>query len=849
MTEQTMTGARPSANNGIKLMRALPLGLRMLGREWRSGELGVLLLALTVAVGALTGVGFLVSRISNAVASQASEVLAADIRLGSPQPIKEDYVEEATRRGLQTARSTAVISVVFNGDTSQLSNIHAVTAGYPLRGQVLIGAEPFAQGVPARGVPAQGEVWPDSKLLAALGGRLGMSLSIGAGTFRVTHVLISRPDQGGTFADLTPTLLMNAADLPVTQLVQPGSRVSYGLLFAGPRERIELFESWLRAHKQRGERLRDIADASPQIKNAVDRAGRFLSLASLVSVLLCSIAVAMSARRYVSRHLDTVALLKTLGATRRFTLSITLFQLLVIALISAALGSALGYLAQEWLLQTLRSLLITTELPSASLTPIGIGFVMAIALLSGFALPPLLQLSRVPALRVLRRDVGPPPAVMILAFGPAVAVVVLLIYWVVLDWKLFLGFTVGLAAFILMLTISGSLLVYLAGRLRGSVGVAWRYGVANLSRRRAESVVQIVAFGTGIMVLLLLSIIRGDLNSDWRLTLPPNLPNYFFINIPPGERGHFLDFLSAHGARTTRVMPMIRGRLTAINGRSVDELHYEGERADNFATREQNLTWTTELGSDNRIVAGNWFTAADVGKPLVSIATEFEESLGVHVGDRLMFDVAGEAFDVRVASVRKVKWDSFQPNFFIVFAPGVLDDTAGSYMTSAYFSATNARPLAQLAKTFPSVSIFDIDDLLAQVRSVLDKAVLAVQSVFIFTLFAGLTVLMAAVQSSRDERRYESAMLRTLGASRSTVLQGVLAEFTTLGLLSGLLAAAGASIAAYFMTTRVLELHYTFEPWVWAAGLFGGALLVAGSGWIATRSVVNQPPLTTLRAG
>jgi putative ABC transport system permease protein len=849
MTEQTMTGARPSANNGIKLMRALPLGLRMLGREWRSGELGVLLLALTVAVGALTGVGFLVSRISNAVASQASEVLAADIRLGSPQPIKEDYVEEATRRGLQTARSTAVISVVFNGDTSQLSNIHAVTAGYPLRGQVLIGEEPFAQGVPARGVPAQGEVWPDSKLLAALGGRLGMSLSIGAGTFRVTHVLISRPDQGGTFADLTPTLLMNAADLPVTQLVQPGSRVSYGLLFAGPRERIELFESWLRAHKQRGERLRDIADASPQIKNAVDRAGRFLSLASLVSVLLCSIAVAMSARRYVSRHLDTVALLKTLGATRRFTLSITLFQLLVIALISAALGSALGYLAQEWLLQTLRSLLTTTELPRASLTPIGIGFVMAIALLSGFALPPLLQLSRVPALRVLRRDVGPPPAVMILAFGPAVAVVVLLIYWVVLDWKLFLGFIVGLAAFILMLTISGSLLVYLAGRLRGSVGVAWRYGVANLSRRRAESVVQIVAFGTGIMVLLLLSIIRGDLNSDWRLTLPPNLPNYFFINIPPGERGHFLDFLSAHGARTTRVMPMIRGRLTAINGRSVDELHYEGERADNFATREQNLTWTTELGSDNRIVAGNWFTAADVGKPLVSIATEFEESLGVHVGDRLTFDVAGEAFDVRVASVRKVKWDSFQPNFFIVFAPGVLDDTAGSYMTSAYFSATNARPLAQLAKTFPSVSIFDIDDLLAQVRSVLDKAVLAVQSVFIFTLFAGLTVLMAAVQSSRDERRYESAMLRTLGASRSTVLQGVLAEFTTLGLLSGLLAAAGASIAAYFMTTRVLELHYTFEPWVWAAGLFGGAVLVAGSRWVATRSVVNQPPLTTLRAG
>ena len=841
-------GTAMVAERGFGLLRALPLGLRMLAREWRSGELGVLLLALTVAVAALTGVGFLVSRIGTAVASQASQVLAADIRLGSPRPISGNYVEEAQRRGLSTALTTSLMSVVFNGDTSQLANLHAVTSGYPLRGQVLVGNEPFASGAPAQGIPGPGEVWPESKLLAALGGRIGTTLAIGAGTFRVTHVLISRPDAGGTFADLTPSLLMNAADLPVTQLIQPGSRVSYGVLFAGDRERVEPFETWLRAHKQRGERLRNIADASPQIKNAVERAGRFLSLASLVSVLLCAIAVAMSARRYMSRHLDAVALLKTLGATRGFTLVLTLCQLFMIALLAAVFGSIIGYVAQEWLVQTLRGLLTATELPPANLMPAAIGFAMAIAVLAGFALPPLLQLSRVPALRVLRRDVGPPPLLMVLAFGPAVLAVAGLIYWVVLDWKLFCYFTVGLAAFVLLLTLSGALLVYLAGRLRGSVGVAWRYGVANLSRRRAESIVQIVAFGTGIMVLLLLSIIRTDLNRDWRLTLPANLPNYFFINIPPGERGHFVDFLTGHGARTTRVMPMIRGRLTSINGRSVDEMHFEGERADNFATREQNLTWTTQLGADNRVVAGNWFTQADVGKPLVSIATEFSESLGVHVGDRLLFDVAGEAFEVRVASVRKVKWDSFQPNFFIVFSPGVLDDTAGSYLTSAYFNATDAHMLAQLAKLFPSVSIFDIDDLLAQVRSVLDKAVLAVQSVFIFTLFAGVTVLLAAIQSNRDERRYESAMLRTLGASRGIVLQGVLAEFATLGLLAGILAAAGASVAAYFMTTRVLEMHYTFEPWVWVVGLFGGAALVAASGWIATRSVVNQPPLITLRA-
>jgi putative ABC transport system permease protein len=830
-------------------VKVLRLALRTLAREWRSGELGVLLLALTVAVAALTGVGFLVGRISSAVALQATAVLAADIRLGSPQPIPDGYFAEAARRGLHSASATHLLSVVFNGEASQLSNLSAVTDGYPLRGRVLVAAEPFARGTVTTRIPVPGEVWPDSKLLAAVGGRVGGELSIGTATFRVSQVLISRPDQGGSFADLAPTLLMNAADLPSTQLIQPGSRVSYGALFAGDRARIDEFKVWLAAHKRPAERLRDITDASPQLRNAVDRAGRFLSLASLVSVLLCAIAVAMAARRYVSRHLDTVALLKTLGASRNFTLGVSVLQLLALALMAALAGAALGFLAQEWLLRTIRGLLAITELPAVSLTPLAIGFVTAVAVLAGFALPPLLQLARVPALRVLRRDVGPPPPLVLLAFGPALAVVLLLIYWVVPEVRLFLYFTAGLALFLAVLTVAGSLLVRLAGVMRGRVGVAWRYGVANLSRRRAESVVQLVAFGTGIMVLLLLGILRTDINGDWQRTLPANLPNYFFVNIPPAVRAEFVSFLEAQGARTTKVLPMIRGRLTGINGRAVEGMHAGRNGEENFATREQNLTWTSELGPDNRIVAGRWWSPADAGKPLVSLATEFQESLGVQLGDHLTFDLAGESLEVTVASIRKVKWDTFQPNFFIVFPPGVLEGTAGTYMTSAYFAPGGARSLAQLAHRFPSVSIFDIDELLTQVRSVLDKAALAVQSVFVFTLFAGLTVLLAAVQSSRDERRYESAMLRTLGASRSTVVQGVLAEFATLGTLSGLLAAVGASVAAYFLTTQWLDLRYAFEPMPWIEGVIGGAVLVAGGGWLATRSVVNQAPMSTLREG
>jgi putative ABC transport system permease protein len=841
-------------------MRALQLALRMLAREWRSGELGVLLLALTVAVAALTGVGFLASRISASVALQASSVLAADIRLGSPQPLPESYFAEAARRGLRSARTTALLSVVFNGDASQLTNLAAVTAGYPLRGRLLVASEPFARGTVAPSIPAPGEAWPDSKLLAAVGARLGDQLAIGAANFRVTRVLISRPDQSGTFAELAPSLIMNAADLPATSLIQPGSRVSYAALFAGERARVEDFKSWLLDHKRPGERLRDITEASPQVKNAVDRAGRFLSLASLISVLLCAIAVAMASRRYVQRHLDTVALLKTLGATGNFTLSVSVLQLLALALAAALAGGALGFVAQEWLLRTIKGLLAVEELPPATLTPLVIGLATAVAVLAGFALPPLMQLARVPALRVLRRDVGPPPPLALLAFGPAVAVVLFLIYWVVPERRMFLYFTAGLAVFVLVLTLAGGLLVYLAGRLRGRVGVAWRFGVANLSRRRAESVTQLVAFGSGFMVLLLLGILRGDLNSDWQRTLPPNLPNYFFINIPPQVRGEFVQYLQGQGARTTQVLPMIRGRLTRINGHAVEERHgpRDGPRAgardgardgeETMATREQNLTWTTDLGSGNRIIAGRWWSAADVGKPLVSLASEFQDSIGARLGDRLTFDIAGEELEVTVASIRKVKWDTFQPNFFIVFPPGVLEGSAGTYMTSAYFTPGTARTLAQLAHRFPSVSIFDIDELLNQVRSVLDKAALAVQSVFVFTLFAGLTVLLAAVQASRDERRYESAMLRTLGASRATVVQGILAEFALLGALSGLLAAAGATIASYFLTTQWLELRYTFEVLPWVEGLVGGALLVAAGGWLATRSVVNQPPLQTLGA-
>jgi len=825
---------------------ALLLALRTLARESRSGDLAVLFVALFVAVAALTGVGFLVGRVDRAMHLQASEVLGADLRLQSQQAIDASYAMEAARRALGTARVTSMLSVILKGDRTQLAEVNAVSPGYPLRGAVQVASEPFGAAVSSRSIPAPGEIWPDSRLLAALGARVGDRLSVGAAELRVTRVLIARPDQGSGFVDLAPSLLMNEADLAATQLIQPGSRVSYAVLFAGSRNATAQFGAWLARARKPGERLRDIAEASPEIGNAATRAGRFLSLAGLTGVLLCAVAIAMTARRYVKRHLDLAALLKTLGATRATVLTVSLVQLACIALIAAASGSLAGFLTQQGLLSLLKGLL-ATELPPPDWHPLLLGFVAALLLLTGCALPPILQLARVPAIRVLRRDIGPPPLSAAVAYGPAALVVVVLIRWMSGDTGLAVAFVAGLAVAMGVLALAGWLLVTLVGRLRRGAGIAWRYGAANLARRRGESILQIVALGLGLAALLLLTIVRGDLIKDWQARLPQDPPNYFFVNIPGEQRDAFRELLAGQGARLSRMLPMIRGRLLAINGAPVTGRRFTTGRGEGFAMREQNLSWSDDIGEGNRVVAGHWFTAQEHGQPLVSVATDFGESLGLKLGDRLTFDIAGESVEASISSFRNVQWDSLQPNFFLMFAPGLLDGMAGTWLASAVYRPDNPARIAEVVRRFPGVSIFDVEQLIAQVRAIFDKAVLAVQSVFLFTLLAGIVVLLAAVQATRDERRYESAMLRTLGASRRVVLAGVLLEFALLGLAAGVIAAAAAATAGGLLATHVLDIPYRADPLLWSTGGLVGAALVCVAGWLATRTALDPPPMQILR--
>ena len=806
----------------------------------------VLLAALLVAVTALTGVGFFTDRVGRAVEQQAAEVIAADLRLQASQAPSDEYIARARSKGLATARTLTFPTVVFYGEESSLASIRAVGEGYPLRGKVKIAEAPFSPGRETAQIPARGEVWLDSRLLARLAAEVGDDVNIGASTFRVSQVLDYRPDQGSAFVDLAPSLLMNLEDMPATQLIQPGSRATYAILFAGESAAVRAFKVELEASKLPSERLVDVAGASPQIQASMDRAGRFLNLSALITVLLAAVAVAMAARRYVRRHLDNVALMKCMGAQQGFILRVTSLELVLLAVLAAAVGAALGFVAQEGLAYLLKDL-VRGDLPRPSWAPAVLGLVTAVAILVGFALPPMLQLKNVPPARVLRRNLEPPPLRHAGAYLIAVGALVVMLFWLVRDVRLVSYVVAGTSITLAVLLAAGWLLVKAAGRLRGGVGVAWRYGVANLSRRGRESIVQVVAFGLGLMVLLLLGVVRKDLLDTWQASLPANTPNHFLINIRTDETDAFRHFFTERGMPEPQLFPMIRARMTALNGTPIAKLQLEGDRAKAFAEREQNLSWASDLQSDNKIVSGRWWTEAEAGRKLVSVASGYSDELGIKVGDTLSFDVAGEPLDAEVTSIREVQWDTFRPNFFLVFSPGTLDGMVGTWLTALNLDETGKRSLVQLVREFPSVSIFDIEAILKQVRAVGDRASLAVQYVFLFTLLAGITVLLAAVQSTRDERAYESAMLRTLGASRRVVLAGVATEFLVLGMLSGLLAAIGASVGGWYLATELFNLEYHFDPTVWLIGIGAGALLVGGAGTLAARSVINQPPISTLR--
>ena len=835
-------------------MNAWRLSLRLLRRDWRSGELYLLSAALVLTVAAITAVGFFTDRIEGAMQRQGGELIAADLAIDAPDPIPDAIAEEAQRRGLRSARTLTFRSVVLAGDESQLVQVKAVDAAYPLRGELRLEDSAGGPERPADGTPTTGRAWVEARLLSVLGASLGDSVQLGERHFTMDGLIAYEPDRGGNFFQIAPRVMIAMDDVAATGLVTEASRVRHRLLLSGDIKAVEDFAAWAKPRLPANAGLVDARDARPEFESAVDRASRFLHLAALTTLLVAGAAIALASRRMVERQTDAVAIMRCLGAPRHLLTRVFALRLLVFGLIASLAGCVVGYFGQQGLVLLLHDW-FGTDLPPASWKPVGVGIGTGLVALAGFALPPLLQLARVPPLRVLRRDLGAPRVSVAIAAGAAAAALMLLVLWQAGDLELAGKLLGGVAAAITALLALGALLVWLAGLAATRARGVWRLGLAGLARRPAASILQIVGFGLGILALLMLAVVRLDLLSSWQETLPAQTPDRFLINIQPREVEPLGAFFAANDIRGSGIYPMIRGRLTGIGDKPVSPEDFDEPRAQRLAEREFNLSFADKVQSDNEVVAGAWWPDAEAGEdpgeeiaPQFSVEEGLAETLGIGLGDELRFLVAGREVAAPVTSLRRVQWDSFNVNFFVISPPTLLRDEPATYVTSFHLPKDREALIPELLRAFPSLTLIDVGTLLGQVRGIIEQGIRAVEYVFAFTLAAGLLVMYAGIQASLSVRRGEHGVLRTLGAERGTLLRSLMVEFTSVGLLAGLTASLFAEVTGWILAQELLGLPFAWNPWLWVFGVLGSGLLIGLAGTLGTYGALVRPPLAALRA-
>ncbi|CAG9165333.1 hypothetical protein LMG23992_00440 [Cupriavidus laharis] len=832
----------------------------MARRDWLAGELYLLLFALVLAVAALTSVGFLADRMRLGLERDARQMIAADVLLVSDHPFDAAFTSRAAAAGLAVAHTVTFPSMATARRAgapagaeapSQLAALKAVSPGYPLRGKLKVAATPGGPEQAAEGIPTPGTVWVDEALLGALGLRVGDALQLGSRTFRIERIVTQELDRGAGFMNFAPRVLMPLSDLDSTGLIGWGSRVSYRLLIAGPDAAGRAYQRWAAGEierlRLRNTRVESLESGQPQMRATLDRAERFLSLVAVLSSMIAAVAIAMSARRYMQRHTDACAVYKCMGLSRRQILAAFGMEFLLLGSAGAVVGVVLGYLAHYGLLLSLGGLL-QVSLPQPSLLPAIVGVLAGLVLLAGFALPPLLALTRVAPLRVLRRDIGPPPVSAWAAYALGLGAFVALLLVAARDLRLGLttagGFAGAGAVFALLALAMLTLLSRaLRGRLAGRSAVGWRFALAVLERRRAVTVLQTVALAVGLMALLLLGMTRNDLVDSWRNATPADAPNRFIINIQPDQREPLRSMLATAGIHDL-LYPMVRGRLTHIGERAIRADSYAEGRARNLVEREFNLSYTDALPEGNQVVAGHWLNGSGAG---ASVEEGIAKTLGIRLGDTLRFDVAGQTVQAPVTSLRKLDWGSMRVNFFVILPPAAMHGLPETYITAFHLPPARAALGNRLIAAFPNITVVNTDLILRQIQAVLDQVIAAVEFLFVFTLAAGVTVLYAALSGARDERMRDAGLLKALGASAAQVRQTQYAEFLVVGGLAGLLASLGAIAVGWGLSQHVFDFPYRFNPWIVPTGVVSGMLCAFAGGWLGLRDVLRQPALATLR--
>ena len=822
-------------------MNFVRLGLWLLRRERASGEWRVLLLALIIGVGSVATTGFLGDRLKRAMSEQGASFLGADLLVSSPRPITR-----WPQHTLTTSSAIEFTSMVAKGDAFQLSTLRAVDAAYPLRGSVRIAAHPFEPGTARPAQPPPGAIYVDASLLPLLNAQVGDRVQIGETHFTIAGVVAEEPGQLGGVFGLAPRVFLRADAVAQTRVLQPGSRVSYLYQFAGDTQPLAAFSAALKPTLDSTQRLIGSREGVETLRGAFVNADRYIQLTALISLLLSVAAIAIAAHRHALRHYDQAALLRCMGATTAQLRTLYAVQLLTLGLLGSLLGVAIGA-AMQHVLALMLLPDAAARLPALGLAPVGAAMVSGLLALAGASLPALMRLIRVSPLRVLRRELPPLPLAAWISMTVSGSALLMLIAWYAGDVRLvgvFVGALTGLVGVLILL----ARLALLGGRLvqRMSHGPL-RFGLAQLLRHRFDSTLQLGAFTLALFLVALLALVRSDLIASWRAQLPPDAPNYFLVNIAPQQQTAVASFLTQHRLQASALYPMVRGRLVSKNGSPIAATLPPESRNNPSLRRELNLTWTATLPANNTVLAGHWHGERRAAAE-ISVESGMAEQLNLAVGDTLGFQVGDQTLTARISSIRSVKWDSMQPNFFVIFAPGQLDALPASSIASVHVPAGKASVLPRFVKAFPGITVLALDKLIANIEAVFAQIIGAIQLLLGFLLAAGMAVVIATLLASLDARQQEAVLLRTLGAQRAYLAKSLWSEFIALGLLAGLLASACAEIAMALIAHRLFELPVRLHPWLWLALPTAGALLVGTSGWLTTRHITRVPPMQSIRA-
>ena len=820
-------------------------GLLLLWRDWRGGELNILIFSLILATATITSISIFVSRIQNSILDEASHFLAADAQVrGSLAPL-DTWLQKAEELQIETATSNNFRAMIFAEEKLQLGRVKAVSQTYPLKGRMQLSKLPFGDAYEVSHAPPPGEAWLASRLFGLLDINVGDQIQLGEATLTVSAAIIKEPDSPQSFFGVAPRVIMNIQDIALTKVIQVGSRVNHTWMLKADAKKIDEFKQWIEPLLGEHHRWVSVEDGNRGIADALTRAERFLLLAGSLCVILSGLAIAIAARRYADRQSKHVALLKTFGQTPANITRLYALNLVALGALGVTLGGILGWFLHQIMLAIISSFL-PSELASPGFSAYTTGALSCLVALMAFAAPPLINLRKVPPAKVLRNDIKTGSLSEFHAGVIGVFAVLALVYWYSSNLSMTLIVALGGVFCLAGVWLLASLLISASRKLSNILGNNWRLGLANLQRHKRSNSLQIMIFSVLIMLLLVMTVTRTGLLNQWQKQIPEDAPNHFVFNIFPNEKLAINTLFENAKIDRQPFYPMVRGRILNINEDLLSDRAENSTNRMNYV-RELNLTWSDSLGNDNEIINGQWWNHKTATELLVSAEKEYAEGVGIKVGDTLTFSIAGQQVAAKVASLRSVQWDSMNPNFFMIFNKPLLDGSTANWLTSFYLPPEQKLFLNELTRKHPTVSLVELDQMMNQVRGIIGQVSLAVEFVLSLILIAGTLVLITSIQATLDIRKQESAILRTLGANRKLVNFTLLIEFTSLGFLAGLLAAIGAEVTLYFLQTHMFNLDHEIHWLMLLSGPVFGAILIGGIGWLSTRSVTRTPPLTILR--